>query len=37
LIVEEPDNAITFEQVLDESEDDWEDDDIEYELEDDDA
>ena len=29
--VEEPDDEITFEEVLDESEDDWEDDDLEYE------
>ena len=36
LSVEEPDSEITFEEVLDESEDDWEDDDVEYEVEDDD-
>lgn len=34
--VEPPEEQITFEEVLDESEDDWEDDDVEYEVEDDD-
>lgn len=32
--VEPADSEITFEEVLDESEDDWEDDDVEYELDD---
>lgn len=32
--VEEPTETITFEEVLDESEDDWEDDDVEYEDDD---
>ena len=32
--VEEPEDEITFEEVLDESEDDWEDDDVEYDDDD---
>lgn len=32
--VEEPTETITFDEVLDESEDDWEDDDVEYEDDD---